>query len=101
MGELIRSLSKGGSTVVDLRRTVMQAPPEANLVLYQGLDGTTRFPQVCPNCGNPSTPKLRVERAFVFLEYSGDDTPNSTVQSIDAVNIPICAACLQQHQAQP
>ncbi len=83
-----------------LRAAVMQASRPANVVLLRTPDGTVHFPPVCPNCEQPAASTLRIERAFLFHVQSADDTPNDTVQSIDAFDVPFCDACVNQHRSQ-
>jgi hypothetical protein len=96
----IRALANGGTTLEYLRKAVLEAPPEANLILLRLQDGTLRFPPVCPNCGQPAASALRIQRAFLFHVQSGDDTPNETVPSIDAFEVPFCDACLHRQRSE-
>ena len=96
----IRALANGGTTLEHLRKAVFEAPPEANLILLRLQDGTVRFPPVCPNCEQPAASTLRIQRAFLFHVQSGDDTPNETVPSIDAFDVPFCDACLHRQRSE-
>ena len=96
----IRPLASGGTTVGQLRQAVRRAPADANLVLLQSMDRAPRFPPICPNCHQLTAATLHIERAFLFHVQSGDDTPNDTLQSIDAFDVPFCDACLRQHRAE-
>lgn len=93
---MIRELARGGTTVEEMRRAVYEAP-----VVMVRLDrGGVRFPAVCPNCGAAAGARIRMERAFLFHVDSGDDTPNSTVQSIDVYDVPFCERCVGQHRGE-
>ena len=92
----IRALANGGTTLEELRKAIVEAPPEANVVLLRSHKETLRFPPVCPNCGQPAASTLQVQRAFLFHVQSGDDTPNHQVPSIDVIGVPFCQACLHR-----
>ena len=96
----IRPLANAGTTLYQLRRAVLDAPPTANLVLLRLSDSAVHFPPVCPNCEQPAASTLRVERAFLIHVQNDDDTPNDTLQCIDACDVPFCEVCLRQHRAQ-
>lgn len=96
----IRSLANAGTTLYQLRDAVLRAPPETNLVLLRIQSGPVHCPPVCPNCEQPATSTLRIERAFLIHVQSDDDTPNDTLQSIDTVDVPFCEGCFQQQRAQ-
>ncbi len=59
-----------------------------------------QFPSVCPNCHSPAVRALRLERTFTIYDPSGDDTPNSTVHSIDAFDVPFCDSCIHRQFSQ-
>lgn len=96
----IRPLAGGGTTQAQLRRAVLAAAQNPTLVLTELQAVGVHFPPVCPNCGQPATTPLRIERAFLIHVPSDDDTPNDTLQSIDRFDIPFCDACVHQHLAQ-
>jgi hypothetical protein len=96
----IRPLAHAGATLQQLRDAVLRAPPGTNLVLLRISNSPVHFPPICPGCERPAASSLRIERAFLFHVQNDSDTPNDTIQSIDAFNVPFCNACLHQHRAQ-
>ena len=96
----IRSLAGGGTTLEALRTAVIHAPPESNLVFVRTQGDAIRFPSACPNCGLPASSTMRIERAFLFHVEHDSETPNETVQAIDAFDVPFCGACLDRQQAE-
>lgn len=96
----IRALADTGTTLEQLRAAVSDAPPEANLVFLQLQNAATRFPPICPNCEQPATSVLPIQRAFLFRVLHDADTPNETVPSIDQFDVPFCDACLHQLRSQ-
>lgn len=92
----IRSMAHRGITVADLRRAVIEAPAESNLVLLQ--DGTICFPPVCCNCERPAASALRIRRAFQFRIHRAHDIPDEKIHHIDEFDAPFCDACVQQHR---
>ncbi len=96
----IRPLALAGTTLHQLRDAALRAPPGTNLVLLRIPDSPVHFPPICPGCGQPAASTLRIERAFLFHVQNDGDTPNETLQAIDAFDVPFCDACLHQHRAQ-
>src|SRR4051812_5682499 len=97
---MIRRMAFAGTTMEELRRAVVSAPQHENVVPVRADTGPLRFPVVCPNCGQAAGVLVRVERAFLFLVHSYDDSPNSTEQSIDTFHVPFCPPCARKQGQQ-
>ena len=91
----IRALASGGTTHDDLRRAVLTAAPEVNLVLLRYEEGKPHFPLSCPNCGQMANSRLKIERPFLIHVYNSGDSGNYTEPSIDVLEVPFCATCVR------
>ena len=96
----LRALAKGGTTLEQLRAAIVNAAPDANLILLQTANDHLHFPPLCPNCEKPAASKLKIERVFLLYVYKSDDSPNETVPVINTLEVPFCNECQQQQRAQ-
>lgn len=74
----------------DSARELADHPHRLQLVHSSGLV----YPALCPNCGDPASRNIIVEK--VFRRASNTDTPDGYV--IEAASPPYCDRCIAQHE---
>jgi hypothetical protein len=83
--------------------TPHQEAAEAALVQYpywlelRGKPNELAWPAMCANCGEPSSERVTVKKAF--RNWQGDEDGSNGIigYTIVAARIPLCAACAGQH----
>ena len=71
----------------------MDAIPAAQSFVLTGGLGEAILPDLCANCGYPTSERLLVEKVF---EHRDSDA--STSYSIARVNVPFCPTCIRRHR---